>query len=67
MEKLSQQAPELQDLQQKSTSLLTEDLREKHAPVKALYDQCRQLEPRWDKLQGKMNDSLHQLENRVSL
>ena len=66
MEKLSQQAPELQDLQEKSSSLLTESLREKYQPVRALHEQCKQLEPRWEKLQTKIDDSLQQLETRVS-
>ena len=66
MEKLSQQAPELQDLHEKSSSLLTESLRDKHEPVRKLHEQCTQLEPRWEELQTRIDHSLHQLENRVS-
>ena len=67
MEKLSQQAPELQDLLEKSSDLLTDGLCEKHEPVKTLRKQCKQLEPKWEELQDRIDRSLNQLENRVSL
>ena len=66
MEKLSQQAPELQELQENASGLLTDNLCDKHEPVRTLRKQCEQLEPRWEKLQKKIDNSLQQLENRVS-
>ena len=66
MEKLSQQAPELQDIQEKSSDLLTDGLCEKHEPVKILREQCKQLKKKWKKLQERIDHSLNQLENRVS-
>ena len=66
MEKLSAQAPNLRELQRTATQLLTDDLCEKHEPVKTLKEQCDQLEPKWEELQGRIDGKLGELEKRVS-
>ena len=66
MEKLSTQAPQLRELQRTATQLLTDDLCEKHEPVKTLKEQCEQLEPKWEGLREKIEDKLGELERRVS-
>ena len=64
---MSQNARDLQEIQATAAQLLTAELCQKHEPVKQLKEQCDELETKWEELREKMDRSLEQLENRVSL
>ena len=64
---MRQNTKDLAEVQSTAGRLLTDELAEKHKPVKQLKEHCDQLETRWEELQEKLDHTLEQLENRVSL
>ena len=63
--KLKQQAPQLQDLLERATSLLTSDLCQQYHPAHDLREQCREMEGKWRKLEEKLQLALEDVEEKV--
>ena len=64
---MATRANELQEIQEISEHLLTDEVCKKHESVNNLRKQCDQLEPRWEQMKTKLDSSLEQLENRVRI
>ena len=66
MDKLSQQEPELQELQDRVNDLLTEEACGKfESSVGELREQCETLDRQWEELREQLDRTLSQLETKV--
>ena len=66
LDKLSQQEPELQELQDRVNDLLTEEACGKfESSVGELREQCETLDRQWEELREQLDRTLSQLETKV--